>query len=67
MAIVAGGTQHGFGGNSSSRNGASRDGFGRADECIIKKTEFSSDSRISDGAMSWFDGNRKPKVQKAFN
>ena len=67
VAIVAGNTRHVFGGNSSSRNGESRDGLCGTDEGIMKKTEFSLDSHSIDGAVGWFDGNRKHEVQEAFN
>ena len=67
MAVVAGSTRHGFGGNSFSKNGELGDGCGGADGGIMKKTEFSLDSHSIDGAMCWFDGNRKHEAQEAFN
>ena len=65
VAIVAGSTRPGFGGNSSSRNGESRDGFVGTDEGIMENTGFAFDSRSSNEAVSWFDGNRKHKAQEA--
>ena len=64
MAVVAGSTRHGFGGNSFSKSGKSRDGSGGADGGIMKKTEFSLDSHSIDGAACWFDGNRRHERQE---